>query len=229
MRFRNTFALVCMILVVSCEQKQTQQVQIVRVENPFQMMDELSKSADPFVIYQEVYPSFSFESEAFLQQINDAGETISEMKAQTKLKQKENQYYHIERTPFSPVPSVEMIFDQGLLFLRPHLEETFYQIKNNPEVSNLRKTIFFEIMYYYDFEALKKEQPVQKNNQDCYYKNQDFICFDSNTYLPLSGKISQPQPQAGQIVVGFRLSPGEEEIQTVKPEKVHLLRKHLII
>lgn len=227
MRLHRRFALILLaVLTASCSRPETAEVKVADLSDPFTMIQELLQSHDPFAMFGQVYPSFTFQSNAVLQEVNAQGEVYNQATSTTLFEQIEDKYYHIHRLPFDPVPSVELIFDQGLLYLRPHLQKTFYQIKKNPEVDHLRQTVLKEILSYFDLEKIKKEIPVEKQGQECYYFDQSFVCFDQQTKLPLRGKISQPQPQSSNMLVDFEIIVGGENIKVIQPEKVHSLRDH---
>ncbi|MEZ4818706.1 MAG: hypothetical protein R3A45_01990 [Bdellovibrionota bacterium] len=154
--------------------------------------------------------------------------------AKTTYEAIDNQYFHIQRQPFEPVPSVELIFDRGLHFLRPHLQETFYQIKNNPEVDRLKHTITEEVFDFFDLTTLAQEQPTQEQNNLCYHGGQGFICFDQQTFLPITGNVTHKLEQSSQassgfesfMTIEFHLEIDPKDILPIQPEEAHSLRNH---
>lgn len=187
--------------------------------DPFVLVGQLHESSNPFIVYEEAMPTFRFRSTATLEELS--GKTSESL---TVFEQIERKYLHIWRKPFEPVPSVEILQLEGLIYLRPHLEQTFYQIKKNPELVHLQKTIFSETLTYFDLDELKKAPQETTETQECYQAQQTQICFDPVTHLPIFGKTKQNQGHQAVLHLEFSVEPLEEDFVRKEPEKIHSLR-----
>jgi hypothetical protein len=193
--------------------------------SPAEMLRTLQNSPEPFALYQQAYPSFVFSSSTQLKPMDPSqGYVINQ--ATTVVEVLEQRYKRIDRKPFAPLTSIEIIENEGIQYLKPHQESTYYQIKNNPQRERLEKTIYTEAFDLLDTASLLTAEPVTEQGRICYSKNQATLCFDRTTALPISGQIRKPYDDQTILTMVFALELGEKNITVQKPTQVHALRKH---
>lgn len=227
MRLHKPILLLMTCLLVGCaSNSSTTNASTQTLANPEDMMEHLQDVQDPFELYQQAFTTYVFESQATLEQLDAKGSVFASVTSTSLLENLKSQYMHIERKPFSPVPAVEMLYLDGLYFLRPHAETTFYQIKFNPEVANLKKTMLLEVLSFFDLETLLSKEPKMQASLACYGLENQEICFDKDSHLPISGSLTMPQPQSSKLVLKFSVNLNPENITIQQPQKVHSLREH---
>jgi|GEM_PF-3976366 len=189
-------------------------------QDDFSMLAYLLQSPKPWNVYAQAYPSLTFQSKATLKLATTGKPEV----ANTDMVYAAPDYIHIQRQPFTPISPVELIIHGGLYYIRPGIDPMYYQIKNNPELIILQKTILSEVLLHFAAQQLKQSSASTQGQLSCYTHASQKLCFDSQTFLPIKGSIKGGHETFKSL--SFHITAPAPQIKRKQPERIHQLRNH---
>lgn len=205
--------------LTACSEEKEQKTVSLADSSLSSIFEQLSEKSNPFEFYKDVYENFRFELKSTLitpQQEEDAKpvESIS------IFENNENDESRFFKKSFEPIAEVEWIGKKDRDFIRYDDSKNFLRTSYNPEFEKWKKRMFSDIQLIFNLEELEKHGPnAEKNQWSCYEHQQQKLCLDSKTGLPIFGKaIKQIKPDTAISMV-FSLAYGQDAVPAPEPEK----------
>jgi hypothetical protein len=211
------FLLAALLFFCSCSPANKEPKAVSLTDSSLSVIfEQLTDKSNPFEFYKDVYENFKFELKSTLiqsQQTEDAPplESIAIFESNEL---EESRFY---KKSLDPIAEVEWLEKQDKDFIRYDDNKNFLRTSYNPEFEKWKKRMFQDIGSVFDLAALEKTTPkTEKNQWSCYETQQQKICLDSKTGLPVFGKaIKQLKPETAISMV-FSLAYGEDAPKTPK-------------
>lgn len=181
------------------------------------IFEQLIDKSNPFEFYKDVFENFRFElkSTVLLGKETDDAPPLESITTFESNDQEEERFY---KKSLEPISEVEWIEKQNKDFIRYDDSKHFLRTSYNPEFEKWKKGIFQDIQSVFDLQALAEEDVVTEKNQwSCYQTEQQKLCLDTKTGLPVFGKAIKKIKEGTAVSMVFTLVYGEDALPAKPP------------
>ena len=216
---RNYRAIILLtISLVACKSSQKKEAVVSLPGNSLStIFEQLMSKSNPFEFYKTVFENFRFELKSTLIQPNQPTDVLppESVTVYESNDQEESRFY---KKSLEPISEVEWMEKQSKDYIRYDDNKHFLRTSYNPEFEKWKKGIFQDIQSTFDLKALENVSvTTEKNQWSCYQNEQQKICLDTKTGLPVFGKaIKQLKPDVAVSMV-FSLVYGEDAVSQINP------------
>lgn len=212
--FKTAFALI-LSAAMSCGSSKKNEIQPTLAENSLtSIFDQLTTKTNPFEFYKTVFENFRFELKSTVL-VSNRPEDAPPLESITIYESNDIENTRFYKKSLEPISEVEWIEKQNKDFIRYDDSKHFHRTSYNPEFEKWKKEIFQDIQATFDLKKLEGLDPkTEKNQWSCFELEQQKLCLDAKTGLPVFGKaIKQIKPDTAVSMV-FSLVYGEDSVST---------------
>jgi hypothetical protein len=177
-------------------------------ERTARSLSDVFKAEKPQAFYTEAYGGFRFSSQSLLTISKNGENRTFQGSAAIELDEKGN--YHLARIPMTGEATVEVIRLDQKAYLKGGSSSGFRILRPQPEFDRWVTISLREAFALFDQANFGRNAASStKGSLNCWTQEEDSLCVDPKTGLPMEGSIKTAQPSGAILSFRFNFAPAK--------------------